>query len=106
MIFANGKESFICFLIPNNEFDWEGNKIVSSSYVTQGWGMIVLKVMINDFVLCGFEYASLRGKQEMVVICSYHIEKGTAFFDIESASFFFLFCNIKYLELTSSLEQE
>jgi hypothetical protein len=57
--------------------------------------------MRDDLALCSFEYASLRGKQEIVFVSSYHIEKGAAFFYIESLNA--SVCNIKYLKLATSL---
>jgi hypothetical protein len=77
---------------------------VRATNVAQGRDNLFLKIMRNDLALCSFEYASLWGKQQMVVVCSYHIEKDASFFNIESfsASIF----NVEYLELTTSLEQK
>jgi hypothetical protein len=50
--------------------------------VAQGCDKLLFKIMRDDIALCSFEYASLWGKQEMVVVCSYHIEKDASFFDI------------------------
>lgn len=69
--------------------------------MTKGCDKLVFKVMGDCLLICSFEYAPLRCKQEMIVVCSYHIEEGASFLEIESLNAFV--GNIIYLQLTTSL---